>query len=105
MLQKATLMEQEPTAAVPSLAPMDDLEKDVGLVAPAGSALAFPPAHALLTPARRASHLPPASHRAGAGMAPLCPSNVLFACLVCLPVLRVGEAMHFLPDLGVYRAT
>ena len=38
-------MEQEPTAKVPSRAPRDDIEKDVGLVAPAGSALASPPAH------------------------------------------------------------
>ena len=46
MLQKATLMEQEPAAAVPLRAAMDDLEKDVGLVAPAESSLASPPAHA-----------------------------------------------------------
>ena len=38
-------------------------------------------------------------------MAPLCPSNHSLACLVCLPLLQVGESMHFLPDLGVYHAT
>ena len=73
---------------MPSLGAWDDIEKDVGLVAPAESVLASPPAHAL-----------------GAWMAPLCPSNHSLACLVCLPLLQVGESMHFLPDLGVYHAT
>ena len=67
-IQKATLVEQEPMAAVLSRAPRGDIEKDVGLVAPAESALASPRAHALPMPARRASHRPPASSRRELGL-------------------------------------
>ena len=93
MLQNATLMEPEATVSVPSQAPRSEIESDVWLVAPAESARTHHTAHTRRKRPHRFIEPPPPG--GGTLTKALGYTTLVFACLVCLPLLWVGVSARF----------